>query len=80
MAAAHPGRVRVWYTVDRAPEGGKPWPYSTGFIDHAMLAAHMPAAGDDALVFMCGPAPMINLACIPNLDKLGFKADQRFAF
>jgi hypothetical protein len=29
---------------------------------------------------MCGPPPMINFACIPNLDKLGYKPETRFSY
>ena len=32
-------RFKVWYTVDRAPEG---WKYSTGFINEAMLGEQLP--------------------------------------
>merc|ERR1711966_223032 len=45
-------RFKVWYTVDRAPEG---WKYSTGFINEAMLGEHLPSPGQDTYVFMCGP-------------------------
>jgi NAD(P)H-flavin reductase len=61
-------RVKVWYTVDRAPDG---WKYSTGFINEEMLREHIPAASEHTYVFMCGPPPMLKFACRPNLDKLG---------
>ena len=31
-------------------------------------------------VLMCGPPPMINFACVPNLDKLGYSQHQRFSY
>jgi len=62
------GRVSVHYTLDRPPEG---WEYSAGFIDEEMLGEHMPAPGPDTQILMCGPPPMINFACLPNLKKLG---------
>ena len=31
-------------------------------------------------VLMCGPPPMINFACSPNLDKLGYSQHQRFSY
>ena len=40
----------------------------------------MPAAGPDAQILMCGPPPMIQFACIPNLEKNGFTPDMYFAF
>ena len=31
-------------------------------------------------VLMCGPPPMINFACTPNLDKLGYSQSNRFSY
>lgn len=56
------------------------WRYSTGFINDEMIAKALFPAGPDSLVLMCGPPPMINFACVPNLEKLGHKEAQRFAF
>mmetsp|Transcript_41391 Transcript_41391/g.100458 ORF Transcript_41391/g.100458 Transcript_41391/m.100458 type:complete len:814 (-) Transcript_41391:553-2994(-) len=70
-------RFKVWYTVDRAPAG---WAYSHGFIDEAMLRAHMPPPADDTVVFLCGPPPMLNFACIPNLKKIGHAESSYFTF
>jgi len=63
-------RVDVWYTVDRVAEGAS-WKYSTGFINEAMLREHMPAPDEHTFIFMCGPPPMLDRACKPNLAKLG---------
>lgn len=68
---------KLWYTLDRPPEG---WPYSSGFIDDTMLKEHMPPPGPDTQILMCGPPPMINYACIPNLEKLGYTSDMYFPF
>ncbi|GAB1607974.1 NADH-cytochrome b5 reductase 3-like isoform X2 [Argonauta hians] len=73
----HPDQFRLWYTVDRAEAG---WEYSTGFVNEEMIKQHLPAPADDVLVLMCGPPPMINAACLPNLDKLGYKPSMRFSF
>jgi len=70
-------RVKVWYTVDRAPEG---WKYSTGFITEDMIRDHLPAASEHTYTFMCGPPPMLKFACRPNLDKLGHAEDHVLAF
>jgi len=70
-------RVKVWYTVDRAPEG---WQYSTGFINEDMVREHLPAPSEHTYVFMCGPPPMIKFACRPNLEKLGHAEDRVFEF
>merc|ERR1712071_559537 len=38
------------------------------------MAEQMYPPADDTFVLMCGPPPMINFACQPNLDKLGFSS------
>ncbi|GMR58536.1 hypothetical protein PMAYCL1PPCAC_28731 [Pristionchus mayeri] len=73
----HGDRFKVWYTVDRPPEK---WSYSKGFIDDKMIAAHLPSPADDTAILMCGPPPMLNFACTPNLDKLSYAPDLRFTF
>jgi cytochrome-b5 reductase len=77
VAEAHPQRFHLHYTLDKAPED---WKYSEGFVNEAMIKEHLPPPGDDTLVFMCGPPPMIQFACNPNLDKLGYVEDMRFAY
>ena len=44
------------------------WSYSSGFIDEAMVRNHLPAPGPKTYIFCCGPPPMINFACKPNLE------------
>lgn len=56
------------------------WTFSGGHVNEEMIRDHMFPPGDDVLVLMCGPPPMINFACLPNLDKLGYKEDMRFAY
>ncbi|NXS43641.1 NB5R3 reductase, partial [Balaeniceps rex] len=73
----HPGRFKCWYTLDRAPEN---WDYSQGFVNQEMIRDHLPPPQNDVLILMCGPPPMIQYACIPNLDKLGYTKDMRFSF
>ncbi|XP_042560974.1 NADH-cytochrome b5 reductase 3 [Clupea harengus] len=77
VLARHPSRFRLWFTVDKAPEG---WTYSQGFISEEMVRNHLPPPGDDTLILMCGPPPMIQFACNPNLDKVGHSVSQRFTF
>ncbi|NWU91930.1 NB5R3 reductase, partial [Upupa epops] len=77
IQAGHPGRFKCWYTLDRAPEN---WDYSQGFVNQEMIRAHLPPPQNDVLILMCGPPPMIQYACIPNLDKLGYTKDMRFSF
>jgi len=73
----HPDRFNLWYTVDRPGEG---WTYSSGFVNSEMIEkALFPPSGDN-LVLLCGPPPMINFACNPNLDKLGYAQSNRFSY
>ncbi|PZC82541.1 hypothetical protein B5X24_HaOG210290 [Helicoverpa armigera] len=75
--AEHPEQFKLWYTLDRPNEG---WKYSVGFINDEMIKEHLFAPADDVLVLMCGPPPMINFACNPALEKLGYPESQRFAY
>ncbi|XP_078423828.1 NADH-cytochrome b5 reductase 3 [Cetorhinus maximus] len=77
IEAEHPHRVIIWYTLDRAPEG---WKYSEGFVNEQMIKEHLPAPADDVLILLCGPPPMIQFACNPSLDSLGYSSDSRFAY
>lgn len=56
------------------------WKYSTGFVNADMIKNHLFPPSADTLVLMCGPPPMVNFACIPNLDKLGYDPNLRFAY
>ncbi|XP_029908681.1 NADH-cytochrome b5 reductase 2 [Myripristis murdjan] len=73
----HPDKLKLWFTLDKPPQD---WRYSSGFVTYDMIKAHLPPASSDVLVVLCGPPPMIQHACLPNLDKLGFRADNIFAY
>ncbi|XP_025050150.1 NADH-cytochrome b5 reductase 3 isoform X2 [Alligator sinensis] len=73
----YPDRFNLWYTLDRAPEN---WEYSQGYVNQDMIRDHMPPPQDDVLILMCGPPPMIQYACTPNLDKLGYIKDMVFSY
>lgn len=75
--AKNPKQFKVWYTVDTPTDN---WKYSSGFINADMIQQHLFPSGPDTLILMCGPPPMVNFACIPNLDKLGYNPDLRFAY
>ena len=45
-----------------------------------MIRDHLPASGDDSIILMCGPAPMLQYSCNPGLDELDYPVTQRFAF
>lgn len=76
MAAGRPN-IHFWYTLESPPAN---WSYSSGFINESMLRDHIPSVSEDTLIGMCGPPPMINYACIPNLKKIGFKEKHYFSF
>lgn len=77
VAAEHPDRFKLWYTVDRPNEG---WAYSSGFISADMIQHALYPPSEDNLVLLCGPPPMVNFACTPNLDRLGYSQARRFAY
>ncbi|CAL4102270.1 unnamed protein product, partial [Meganyctiphanes norvegica] len=77
IVSQFPDKFKLWYTVDRPTEG---WKYSSGFVNAEMMSEHLFPPADDTLTLMCGPPPMINFACQPNLDKLGHSANSRFAY
>ncbi|UYV80291.1 CYB5R3 [Cordylochernes scorpioides] len=77
IAEAHPDRFKLWFTVDKPSAD---WKYSQGFVDSQMIADHLPASREDTIILMCGPPPMINFACVPNLDKLGYLPQHRVAY
>jgi cytochrome-b5 reductase len=56
------------------------WQYDIGFVNEDMILKHLPPPGDNTMILMCGPPPMINFACQPNLDKLGYSKESRFAY
>mmetsp|Transcript_52754 Transcript_52754/g.97640 ORF Transcript_52754/g.97640 Transcript_52754/m.97640 type:complete len:902 (-) Transcript_52754:90-2795(-) len=79
LAQEHGDRFKLWFTVDRVPEGEQ-WSFDRGFISEEMIRDHMFPAGDDTLTFMCGPPAMQKFACVPNLEKLGHKEEAIIAF
>ncbi|KAK2841835.1 hypothetical protein Q5P01_012035 [Channa striata] len=73
----HPDKVKLWYTLDKPPQD---WSYSSGFVTSDMIKTHLPAPSTEVLIVLCGPPPMIQNACLPNLDKLGHKKENVFAY
>lgn len=77
FANKYPDNFKVWYTVDTASES---WKYSIGFVNADMIREHLYPPTKKTVVLMCGPPPMINYACIPNLDALEYDSELRFAY
>ena len=80
----------VHYTLDKPPRSG--WTGSKGFVTADMVKEHAPAPGDDTMVLVCGPTPMVNAVAGPKEDKrkqgpiggvlkdVGFTSEQVFKF
>lgn len=77
LAAKHSNQFKVWYTVDEASDT---WKFSKGFVNAEIIKNNLEPPSKKTIVLMCGPPPMINYACIPNLDALGYDPDLRFAY
>ncbi|KAM3870232.1 NADH-cytochrome b5 reductase 2 [Diretmus argenteus] len=73
----HPDKLELWFTLDKPPQD---WRYSSGFVTYDMIKDHLPPVSSDVLVVLCGPPPMIQNACLPNLEKLGYRTDNIFAY
>lgn len=77
LAKDYPDQLRVWYTVDRATEN---WKYSQGFVNAEIIKDHLLPPSSETITLLCGPPPMIKMACVPNLENLGYQEHLRFAY
>eukprot|EP00478_Filoreta_tenera_P001844 GABV01001883.1.p1 GENE.GABV01001883.1~~GABV01001883.1.p1 ORF type:complete len:126 (-),score=39.93 GABV01001883.1:129-506(-) len=57
MQERFPNRFRVHYVVDSAPSNWKDG--SFGRINAEMIQKRLPSPSDDAMIFVCGPDPML---------------------
>ncbi|CAH8540767.1 unnamed protein product [Heterobilharzia americana] len=73
----YPNHFRLWYTVTDAPEN---WSYSTGYINEKMLQEHIYPPNEETLTLICGPPPMVELACLPSLSKLNYPRNMIYVF
>ncbi|XP_023180204.1 NADH-cytochrome b5 reductase 3 isoform X3 [Drosophila hydei] len=91
LAKKHPDQFKVWYTVDKAAEAHKrmprpanarfiAWLYNTGHVNDEMMGEHLHPPGPETLCLLCGPPPMVNYTCIPGLERLGHRSEQRFSY
>jgi cytochrome-b5 reductase len=56
------------------------WTQSVGNISADLIKEHLFPPSPETLVLLCGPPAMIDSACKPNLDKLGYDSKLRFDF
>ncbi len=69
-------RVKVFYTLDKGPEG---WKGFTGFITKEMLKETMPSPAKDVVICFSGPKPM-NKMLQKQLEELGYDPECIFKF
>lgn len=67
MAAAHPDRFRIHYTLDNPP---KNWSGHAGFVTAAMIKENLPEPGPRTKILVCGPPPM-TASMIAHCTALG---------
>lgn len=77
--ASEHSNFKVWYVIER-PIDVEAWKYSIGFVNEEIMRQHLPWGGPDTSAFMCGPPPMIQFACRPNLEKLGYDKSRCYEF
>jgi len=83
---------KVYYTVTRPPPG---WTQGVGHLTEEMVTKVIPPPGDDTLIFVCGPPPMMDTISgqkvkekdnyvqgplVGILKNRGFKESQVFKF
>ena len=56
---------KVCYTLTGAVS--EDWKFTSGRISEAMVKKHLPPGCNETLALLCGPAELIQLACLPNL-------------
>mmetsp|Transcript_29837 Transcript_29837/g.43981 ORF Transcript_29837/g.43981 Transcript_29837/m.43981 type:complete len:932 (+) Transcript_29837:87-2882(+) len=72
-------QCQVYHTI-ATPKNPETWSQGVGFITQEMVEQQFGPAREDVVVFLCGPPPMINFACLPALEALGYKKEQIFQF
>jgi len=81
--------LKVHYTLDNPPPG---WKHGKGFVTDEMVKSIMPGPGNDTLILVCGPPPMVSAISGPKTEKyeqgelkgvlkrLGYNESQVFKF
>lgn len=71
------GRFNIIYTLNFPPDG---WKQKTGFITTGMIQECFPPPKLEPLFLLCGPPPMVEIACKPNLEALGYSKQAIISF
>ncbi|CAE7258498.1 NITA [Symbiodinium microadriaticum] len=92
LAAKHPDRFVLSFTVDKVPSADEnvspsdeknytsAWKGHVGFVTPAMTKACLFPASEDTVCLMCGPPVMLEKACIPALQSMGYVNSNIFSF
>jgi len=86
-AAAFPDRFSATHVLSHEPADSD-WEGARGFIDRDLIARHIPAPGEDCLIFVCGPPAMYEALCGPRgeeelsgvLAEMGYRGEQIVKF
>lgn len=62
-------RFQQHFCLSDAPED---WAHSRGRINLEMMRKHLPPVGEDSLILVCGPGPMIDGVVKPSLVEMGW--------
>jgi len=68
LVKSHEDRFQVYYVLNNPPAG---WAGGAGFVSRDQITQHLPRAGEDIKILMCGPPPMMN-AMKNHLDELKY--------
>merc|ERR1712176_685179 len=92
-AKEYPKKLKVVHVLSDEPTEGSEWKGRRGFITRQVVEEEAgpsfgPDAGDDVIVFVCGPPPMYTAFCGPRgedevkgmLADMGYKKDQVYKF
>eukprot|EP00437_Effrenium_voratum_P067650 CAMPEP_0181509006 /NCGR_PEP_ID=MMETSP1110-20121109/60095_1 /TAXON_ID=174948 /ORGANISM="Symbiodinium sp., Strain CCMP421" /LENGTH=242 /DNA_ID=CAMNT_0023638497 /DNA_START=1 /DNA_END=729 /DNA_ORIENTATION=- len=92
LAAKHPDRFMLNFTVDKVPSedenvspsgeknSASAWKGHVGFVTPAMTKACLFPASEDTICLMCGPPVMLEKACLPALQSMGYEGSNIFSF
>ena len=61
------GRMDITHVLENPPDD---WDGLQGLVNKDMMKEHLFPAGDDGVVFVCGPPPMIKKAVLPALKGM----------
>lgn len=68
--------IAVYCTLDKPSDD---WTQGRGFITKDMIKAHLPPPGDNMIILLCGPPPMVG-AMEKNLTEMGYTEDMYFKY